>query len=136
MFVTLVGDGGGAPVALETGEGVLLREGNGGVAGIVSRGVRPSAGEADAKSLDSEDGPAEAEFERLRTGNKWEFGDLVGPRGSAAEVPGCESSGNGGLIGRSRGGELDRGSWLCRFDDRLRFEGSPPGLVQSSTSSM
>ena len=108
-FATLVGEaGGGPPLPTPAGDGVLLREGNGGVAGIVSKGVCASAPVAEAKSLDNEEGPAEAELDRLRTGNRCEFGDLVGPRGSAAEDPDWESSGNGGLIGRSKGGELDR----------------------------
>ena len=108
-FATFVGEaGGGPPLPTPAGDGVLLREGNGGVAGIVSSGVCISAAVAEAKSFDSEEGPAEAELDRLRTGNRCEFGDLVGPRGSVAEEPDWESSGSGGLIGRSKGGELDR----------------------------
>ena len=87
------------------GEGVLLRDCAGGVPGMVSRVF--SVGFACARRRDSEEGPADAEFERLRTGNKWEFGDLVAPSGSAADELVCVLSSKGGLMGRSRGGELD-----------------------------
>lgn len=83
--MTRVGEGGSCPVAPVDGDGVRLRVGEGD-AGIVSSGLSTEL--ACARSLDSEDGPADAEFERVRTGNKWDVGDLVGPSGSAAEAPG------------------------------------------------
>lgn len=89
------------------GDGVRLRVGLG-EAGIVSREF--SVG-ACASSLEREEGPAGLEFERVRTGNRWELGDRVGPSGSAAEVFVCLSSGRGGLMGRSRRGGLAALSW-------------------------
>lgn len=103
IAVLRVGEGGaGAPRV--DGEGVRLRVGLGDP-GIVSSGV---SAEAWARSLEREEGPAEFEFERVRTGNRCELGDRVGPRGSAAVafVCDCLSSGRGGLMGRSKGGGL------------------------------
>lgn len=84
----------------------------------------PSAG-ACASNFDSEDGPAEVEFERVRTGNRCEFGERVAPNDSAAETPVCGGSAGGGLMGRSRGG-LDGLSDEFLADGFLRFV-VPPG---------
>lgn len=134
------GEGGGGPFIRGGGDGDRVLAGSGGVAGIVSNGAGVAvfgASPACASSFDSEEGPADAEFDRLRiVGNKCEFGDLVGPS-SDVEVPDCEvTSPRGGLMGRSRGGELEITSWFCRLEDFRRLAASVPGFVQSSTSSM
>lgn len=135
IFVTTrLGEAEGGPFAFGTAGGDLLRDSVGGVAGIVSN--VDSVGPACARRRDKEDGPADAEFDRLRTGNRCELGDLVAPKGSAAEDAFCATSSKGGLIGLSKGGELDNSGCVCFVDDFRRFEASAPGRVQSSTSNM
>lgn len=126
---SLVGEGGAIGGSFEDGEGVLLRAG--GVGGIVSSGLSTGAC---AKSLEREEGPAVAELDRVRTGNRCEVGDRVAPSGSAADAPDGDGSAGGGLIGRSRDGGLEGASCPGFVDDFLRFV-STPGRVQSSTSS-
>lgn len=123
-----VGDGGGGGRVV--GDGVRVRIGEG---GIVSKGL--SAGAAWARSRDNEDGPAAAEFARVRTGNRWDVGDRVAPRNSAAEALGCGGSAGGGLIGRSGAGGIDALSDVFLADAPRRFV-VVPGWVQSSTSSI
>ena len=58
-----------------------------------------------ANSLDNDDGPVEAENERVLTGKRWGFGERVAPKDSAAVTPlGCTGSVGGSLMGHSRGG--------------------------------
>lgn len=126
---SLVGEGGAIGGSFEVGDGVLLR--TGGVGGMVSSGLSTGAC---AKSLEREEGPAVAELDRVRTGNRCEVGERVAPSGSAADAPDGDGSAGGGLIGRSRDGGLEGPSCPGLVDDFLRFV-STPGRVQSSTSS-
>ena len=69
----------------------------------------------------------------VSTRNKWEVGERVAARDSAAVTPRCTESAKSGLIGSSCGG-LDAVSGDVGLVGLRRFAAEPPGCVQPSTS--